>query len=64
MKEQVQDWQEYRRYQAYELHQKGWKGNRIAEALGVNESAVSQWFSKARKGGEEALRTRKAPRLN
>lgn len=42
MSKQVQDWQEYRRFQAHELHQKGWKGNRIAEALGVSKSAVSQ----------------------
>ena len=60
MSKHVQDWQEYRRFQAYELHQKGWKGNRIAEALGVSKSAVSQWLSKAREGGREALRARKA----
>lgn len=60
MSKQVQDWQEYRRFQAYELHQKGWKGNRIAEALGVSKSAVSQWLFKAREGGKEALRARKA----
>lgn len=60
MNKQIQDWQEYRRFQAYELHQQGWNGNRIAEALGVTKSAVSQWLSKARAGGKEALRARKA----
>lgn len=60
MSKHVQDWQEYRRLQGYELHQKGWKGNHIAEALGVSKSAVSQWLSKAREGGKKALRACKA----
>lgn len=41
--------------QAWKLHEKGWKQNEIAEALGVTEGAVSQWLKKAREQGVEAL---------
>jgi transcriptional regulator len=41
------NWREEHRMQAWKLHEKGWKQNEIAEALGVTESAVSQWFKKA-----------------
>ncbi len=34
----------------------------MAEALGVTRGAVSQWVSRARDGGAEALRRRKPPR--
>ncbi len=37
-------WKEARRLQALALRQKGWKQSRIAEALGVTDGAVSQWF--------------------
>jgi transposase len=38
-------WKEARRLQALSLKRKAWKQIRIAEALGVTEAAVSQWFS-------------------
>jgi transposase len=64
-KQQVRNWREARRLQAWELHQKGWKQKDIAEALGVSKGAVSQWFKNA---SQEALRGRKGggpkPRLN
>lgn len=37
-------WKEARRLQALALRQKGWKQTQIAEALGVTDGAVSQWF--------------------
>lgn len=60
-------WRELRRLQAWELSQKGWKQNKIAEALGVTEGAISQWVKKARTEGVVALYQRKGggpkPRL-
>src|SRR5919201_1797695 len=56
-----QDWLEGRRLRALELQEAGWKGIRIAEALGVSRGAVSQWLKAARAGGRDALRRR--PRL-
>ncbi len=62
-----QDWREARRLQAWELKQKGWQQQDIAEALGVTEGAVSQWLKKARTAGVEGLQHRKGggpkPRL-
>jgi transposase len=55
---QVKDWREARRLQAWALKQKGWKQKDIAEALGVSKGAVSQWFKKANREGVEALRKR------
>src|SRR5919199_544495 len=55
------DWREGRRLQAWELHLQGWTGRAIATALGISPSAVSQWLSRARQGGREALRRRPAP---
>jgi transposase len=52
------DWHEGRRLRALELHEQGWQGSRIAEALGVTRGAVSQWLKAARAGGREALRQR------
>jgi len=49
------DWKEKRRLQALKLKQKGWKQTDIAEALGVTDGAVSQWMSRARQEGKEAL---------
>ena len=56
---QAADWREGRRLRAYELKQEGWKQERIAEALGVTGGAVSQWMTRAKEGGIEALRHRK-----
>lgn len=67
-KRKPKDWREARRLRAWELKQQGWKQNKIAEALGVTEGAVSQWISKARDQGVEALYSRKGggpkPRLS
>ena len=41
--------------------QKGWKQTDMTEALGVTRGAVSQWVSRARDGGAEALRRREPP---
>lgn len=53
---------------AWELTNRGWKQNQIAETLGVTPGAVSQWIRRARTNGKEALRSRKGggpkPRLN
>jgi transposase len=59
------NWKEARRLQAWQLKRKGWSQRQIAEALGVSEGAVSQWMTRARHGGPEALRhcpPRGAPR--
>jgi|SRR5215207_426497 len=56
-----QDWNEGRRVRAWELHQQGWSQTRIADALGVSQSAVSRWIARATIGGVEALRTRLPP---
>jgi transposase len=55
------NWKEARRLQAWHLKQRGWSQRQIAEALGVSEGAVSQWMTRARKGGPEALRHRPSP---
>jgi len=57
--ERGRSWLEERRRQAWELKTKGWPQNKIAEALGVTEGAVSQWLKRGRRGGVEALRARK-----
>ena len=63
MKEQLsnrsRDWREGRRFRAWELKKKGWKQQKIAEALGVTKGVVSQWLKKAEEGGIETLRNRK-----
>ncbi len=56
-----QDVREWRRIRAWELHQGGWSGKEIAEALKVSAAAVSGWLKRARAGGVEALRRRPAP---
>lgn len=50
-------YREGRRLRAWQLYETGWKQKDIAEALGVSEGAVSQWISKARAKGTQALRT-------
>ncbi len=39
------DWREWRRFRAIQLARLGWVHRDIAEAMGVSESAVSQWLS-------------------
>ena len=58
---QAHDWREGRRLRAWELKEEGWPQQRIAEALGVSESAVSQWCKRARTAGPEGLRHRPSP---
>ncbi len=55
------NWKEARRFQAWHLKQKGWSQRQIAEAVGVSEGAVSQWMTRAREAGPEALRRRPPP---
>lgn len=50
---------EWRRYRAWELHEKGWSQARIARALGVDRSAVCQWFKRVDEEGLGALRSRR-----
>jgi transposase len=55
------DWREGRRLRAWELKEQGWPQRRIAEALGVTESAVSQWCTRARAAGVAGLLHRSPP---
>jgi transposase len=55
------DWREGRRLRAWELNEQGWTQRAIARALGVTEGAVSQWCTRARDHGAEALRRRITP---
>jgi transposase len=55
------DWREGRRLRAWELHQQGWTGCAIAAALGITPGAVSQWLTRAKEGGSEALRHHPPP---
>lgn len=52
---------EWRRLRAWALHQAGWTGRAIAQALGVTPGAVSQWLKRAREGGAQALVHRMPP---
>ena len=62
LSEKTTDLKEYRRFRAWELYQEnGWAQRHIADILGVTQGAVSQWLKRAREGGVEALRRRKAP---
>jgi transposase len=55
------NWKEARRLQAWRLKQQGWPQRQIAEALGVSAGAVSQWMTRAREEGPDALRHRPPP---
>ena len=59
--QQPTDWREARRLRAWALHHQGWKQQTIADALGVSQGAVSQWITRGKAGGEDALRNRKSP---
>src|ERR671928_2085886 len=62
LSKEASDWREGRRLRAFELKQKGWPQQRIAEALGVSKGAVSQWMKRARQGGGvQALKRQPAP---
>ena len=53
------DWREGRRLRAWELRQQSWTQQRIAQALGVTQGAVSQWLGRSGRveqaGGIEGL---------
>jgi transposase len=53
--------QEWRRLRAWELYQRGWVQQDIADALGATKGAVSQWLAMARAHGPEALRAHPRP---
>ncbi len=55
------NWREGRRLRALTLHERGWSGRAIADALGVTPGAVSQWLKRARDGGAAAQRHRPPP---
>ena len=61
MNRSARTWKEARRLQAWHLTQQGWPQRQIAEALGVSAGAVSQWMTRARRGGAAALRARPSP---
>jgi transposase len=50
---------EWRRLRAWELFQHGWTQKAIAIAFGVTEGAVSQWVTRAKQHGADALKHRK-----
>jgi transposase len=56
-----QDAREWRRLRAWELHQAGWSGKAIAEALKASQAAVSTWLKRARVGGVDALKRQPPP---
>lgn len=48
------------RFRALELRKKKWEVNEIAESFGLHRSSVSRWFTQHKRGGEAALKTKKA----
>lgn len=59
LSQQSNDWRERRRFRAWELFQQGWKQKDIAAKLDVTQGAVSQWISRAKQEGPQALCKRK-----
>ncbi len=55
------DWKEWRRLRAWELKQRGWVQQEIADALDVSKEAVSRWLRRARDAGVEALLSHPSP---
>ena len=55
------DWKEWRRLRAWELKQKGWLQQDIADALDVSREVVNRWLHRAREAGVEALLSHPAP---
>lgn len=49
------------RFRAVELRKKKWQVKDIAESFGLHPASVSRWFTQHRRGGEAALKTKKAP---
>lgn len=49
------------RFRAIELRKKGWHVNDIAESFGLHRGSISRWLTKHKRGGENALKKRKAP---
>jgi transposase len=56
-----QNWREYRRLRAWEMHQQGYKQQAIADALGLTQGAVSYIIKRAQAGGIAALHHHKSP---
>jgi transposase len=59
--QEPQNWREYRRMRAWEMHQQGYKQREIAAALDLTQSAVSRIIARAEAGGLKALRHHKPP---
>jgi transposase len=59
--QEAQNWREYRRLRAWEMHQQGYKQCEIAAALGLTPSAVSRIIARGKEGGVTALRHHKPP---
>lgn len=55
------DWREAFRHRAVTLHDRGWSQSAIVDALGVSQSTVSKWLTKANTSGPEALCSRPHP---
>jgi transposase len=51
------DWKEWRRLQAWDLKQRGWKQRDIADALAASKGAVSQWMHRAAFSGVKSLQS-------
>lgn len=61
IRQEPQNWREYRRLRAWEMHEQGYKQGEIAEALGLTQSAVSRIIARAKAGGVAALQHHKPP---
>ncbi len=48
-------------FMAIELRKEGWKVKEISKFFGLHQGSVSRWFTKHKRGGDDALRRRKAP---